>query len=245
MKSWRFLLFIVVAGIVCAMPAGVFPQEGYYYPDLDYRQRGSYLVNGKRHTVIMDTYWGSIVYIPEQMTDMAIKYNFDSVTVDSSAGKVKIMGEYDKDLSISTPDGDLKVNVASDGGTLTYQKESYSVKTSGNNEMVITLPDDTITYRTGVDFVEISGKKGKVHYAKTSDGYTVKSPAGTTRYTFQLDGTSRFEGVALENHLYGFWGIEFFLTKYKIGVIVELNRLISFPTIPRQIQFDEAIEVKL
>ncbi|MDQ7823995.1 MAG: hypothetical protein RDV48_14440 [Candidatus Eremiobacteraeota bacterium] len=227
------------------LPGAASAQFGYdnFDAQLDYRQRGSYIVNGQRQTVLMDQFWGSVVFMPERMGAAKVKTGFDEALVESGAGTVKVYRPSLNVLAVTYPGGEMRIEEQADGGTVTCGGQRYSVKIEGPQKMTVEVPGDVITYSTSIDEVTVSGKRGSVTYRKLPEGYSVKSAAGTTTYKAQLNGGFTLEGVPLQQHPYGYWGCEFYLTRYQVGVIVEFNRLISFPALPRQITFDEAIVV--
>ncbi|MHC9538867.1 MAG: hypothetical protein AB9903_05055 [Vulcanimicrobiota bacterium] len=210
---------------------------------LDYRQRGSYTVNGQRQTVLMDLFWGSVVFMPERMGTANVKTSFEEALVESALGTVKVYRPSQNTLAVAYPGGEMRIEERDDGGTVSCSGQRYTIKIEGPNKMTVEVPGDMITYATATDEVTVSGRRGSVTYTKLPDGYSVKSAAGTTTYRAQLNGSFTLEGVPLQQHPYGYWGCEFYLPRHQVGVIVEFNRLISFPALPRQITFDEAIVV--
>jgi hypothetical protein len=211
-------------------------------PTVSYKQRGSYTVNGQKQTVLLDQFWGAIVYIPEQMGKLNIRNAFNDIEIGSEAGLVKITRSLNT-IVITYPGGELKIEERDDGGTIKCGERSYTVKIASMNEMTAELPGDSVTYKTGMDQLTISGKRGEVVYKKEPGGFTVKSNAGTSTYKASLDGGFTLEGVSLDKHPYDEWGVEFLLPKYKVGVIIEYDQLIGFPSIPRQLMQHKALIV--
>jgi hypothetical protein len=132
--------------------------------------------------------------------------------------------------------------------TVACKGETYAFKSGapvnpGISDALIDIPGDTITYRKCLGEFTVSGKKGTVLYKNDVNDYTVTGPAGKTVYTKLLTGGYTLEGVPLEKHPYRYWGLEFFLSDYNIGIVIEFNKLVTFPELPRLLEFKRALVV--
>jgi len=240
-KIFVFLIaFLIISSVTSA-----FAWENYHNPDIGYRDRSSYFVNGQRQYVIADQSWGAVVYIPDVKKKMKIKSSLNGTTVETENGIVTISRSQLTDLTITYPDGKFKVEERLNSGSVNFKGKKYRIEVSDlGNKMKVILPDDTITYESTLDKMKIYGKKGTVTYRKELNGYTITSSAGVTKYRSRLNGGFTLEGVPIISHPYGYWGIEFLLEKYKVGVIVEFNRIMNFPSLPRQLMPDKVIVIK-
>ncbi len=73
---------------------------------------------------------------------------------------------------------------------------------------------------------------------------TIDSNRGSTTYVRNLDGGYSIKGLSVEKHPYRYWGIMFYLDRYDVGIIVDFNKMISFITSPKIIEFKKAIVVQ-
>ncbi|MCD4783400.1 MAG: hypothetical protein K8T10_06175 [Candidatus Eremiobacteraeota bacterium] len=201
--------------------------------NLGYRQGNTYNVNGQNQTVIMDQHWGAIVCMPELMKNPKLERNFNSTSIVTDDGKVTITREEADLLTITYPEGKITIQESDNGGTVTFMGNDYEAEIWSRNELNMQVPDGKLKYKSTATSLSISGAKGDVTYKKDPNGFTITSDAGSTKYKAALDGKYTIEGVPMNDHPYGYWGIEFYLPKYHVGVIVEFNRLINMPTFPR------------
>jgi len=244
MKRIQIFALLFLIGL---MISPVLAQRGGYDNmqdvDLQYRNRGEYFINGQRKEILLDKPWGAIVYVPEKIGKTKISSSFHEIILETPKGKITISDRIGG-MKITYPGGVIEMEGGKLGGKIEFKGRNYKIELDSRRKMILKLPNDTITYRTDTDWLEISGSKGTVKYKKEENGYTVTSSAGTSTYKAKLDGGYEFDGVSPDKHPYGYWGMEFFLEDYQVGVVIEFNRLIWFPSIPRSVKPLKAIVFK-
>ncbi len=243
MKKYLPYLMLMV---VLAAATSVFAQGNYYDTnidiDLQYRNMGQYFVNGEPRTILMDKPWGAIVYSPQKMGNININSSFSDMTLTSDLGTVTV-NDKKGDINIVCPNNTISLEGNRNGGYIEFKGKRYNVDLS-DHKMTIDVPGDTITYTSGPDWLEISGNKGTTRYQKDSNGFTVTSDKGTTTYKAMLNGGYEYDGIPGSSHPYYYWGVEFFDTDSQVGVILEFNRLVPFPTLPSGMRPAKCITVR-
>lgn len=241
-KYLPYLLAIVLLVSITS----VFAQGNYYDTnidiDLQYRNQGQYFVNGESRIILMDKPWGAIVYSAQKMGNVNIGSSFNEMTLTSDLGTVTV-NDKKGDINIVCPNNTISLEGNRNGGYVEFKGKKYNIDLS-DHKMTIEVPGDQITYTSGADWLEISGKKGTTRYQKESNGFTVNSDAGTTTYKATLNGGYEFDGISGSSHPYYYWGAEFFDTQSQVGIILEFNRLIPFPTLPSGIKPARAITIR-
>lgn len=236
-----FLLLLIISS---TMAQAQFVDDVNIDINLGYRDQSSYFINGQRQDIILDLPWGAVVYQPKQGEQIQVSSNFSQSVLKTPKGDVTISFARGKGVDITYPEGAIEVSGSSNGGSINFKGQTFNIDLNSRNRMTIHIPGDDITYETGAGWISISGNKGTVKYQKNSDGFSISGDAGTTTYKVQLDGSYTMEGSPLNSYPYGYWGTEFFLQEYGVGVIVEFNRLINFPGLPDQIKLKKAIVIK-
>lgn len=192
--------------------------------------RKYYYINGQKHNVLLYRPWGAIVYMPQYISDLAFETsNVGEYVIKTPSGKVTVKDTVGNETAITYPDGKVLVK-SSMGDTRVKFKGKEYVFDVEQNQLTVKTPDDTIAYKKEVNKLVISGKKGKVTYEVENNVYTITSSAGVTKYEKDLTGGYELKGVPIASHPYRYWGVEFFLPEFKMGIIIDLNSL--FPMTP-------------
>lgn len=209
--------------------------------NLGYRQGNTYFVNGQNQTVVLDQHWGAIVCVPELMKNPRLERKFNETSIITDDGKVTISRENPDMLTITYPEGKITIQESDDGGTVVFMGNDYVAEIWSRNELNMQVSGEQLKYKSTATSLSISGEKGDVTYKKDPNGFTITSDAGSTRYKMELDGKYTLDGVPMKKHPYGYWGVEFYLPKYHVGVIIEFNRLINMPALPRGLDLKAVI----